>query len=430
MRSTLKGLLALLSYRLRRLAKALGPARLAATGRFLGSLLGAMGRRRREPLLTVAVDVSSFWEPLTGIGWYLYRLLEHLADREDLKLRLYGPTVVAGEAFAEPVVELPRGRALERVTYRVPDGLSLPRWVLETLIHRTRLLWVAGDGNRVIFAPNYLIPSTFRLCRGALVVTVHDLGYLEVPETLQEETLGILRRGMDRTFRRAKQVITPSRAVAREIVEGGLAGDGRVTAVHHGPGQLARIPAGELPVEVSRPYALFVGTVEPRKNLSTALEAWRRLRRERRSPPPLVVCGKLGWKAELIQPELDAAAREGWLVHLGYVDNPTLKALYKNALLVVFPSLYEGFGLPAVEAQQAGAPLVCSDLPVFREVAGEGALYAPATDPEAWERALCQLLDEPDLRDRLGLAGERSAEKFSWQRAAQSTHDVWRKAVG
>ncbi|MCB1033194.1 MAG: glycosyltransferase family 4 protein, partial [Acidobacteria bacterium] len=387
-------------------------------------------RRRKEGRLTVAVDISSFWEPLTGIGWYLYRLLENLADHEDVLLRLYGPTLLRGEGDPEPVVSLPRGRAIEEVAYEVPEGLSLPTGWVRRALRKARPLLVAADGNRVVFAPNYLVPGTFRLCRGALVATVHDLGYLKVPETLQEETLDQLRRGMKRTFRQVRQVVTPSHAVAREIVEAGLAPAERVTAVHHGPGQLVQTSPGQISQEVPRPFALFVGTVEPRKNLPVVLEAWHRLREAGRPIPPLVVCGKLGWKSELIASELDAARGQGWLHHLGYVGNPTLKALYREAWVVVFPSLYEGFGLPAVEAQEAGAPLLCSDIPVFREVVGEAALFASPQAPQAWCEQLCRLLDNPELSRELAARGQESVARLSWQRAAAETLQVWQKAAG
>jgi hypothetical protein len=167
-----------------RLASALSPRRLILSGRWFGAQLKALHRRRREPRLTVAVDVGPFWEPLTGIGWYLYRLLEGLASREDLCLRLYGPTLVDTPDLPRPVVELPSGPALQWVSYRVPEDLSLSYvWLVGWLRRRLPRL-VALDRNDLLFAPNYFLPPCFDLAKGHLVATVHDLSVRRVPETM------------------------------------------------------------------------------------------------------------------------------------------------------------------------------------------------------------------------------------------------------
>ncbi len=419
--------------RLRQLASSLGPAAIRRTFAWFGGLAAASRARRREPRLTVAVDVSPFWEPLTGIGWYLYRIVAELARRDDVCLRLYGPHLVAGEPYRGPVVEMPAGPAIEWVRVAIPEDLCLGRHLLARLVERLRPLLVAADGNRVLFAPNFLLPRGLGLGRGALVATIHDLAYLTVPWTLQQETLERLSARMRDGVRRARRLITPSRAVAREIVAAGLAPAERVHAVHHGPGQLAGIEPGELPGElpagVPASYALHVGTLEPRKNLGTVLAAWRMLHARGVTPPTLVFCGKLGWKSDDLASELATARSEGWLLHFGYVDNAALAALYRRASFVVLPSLYEGFGLPAVEAQLAGAPLVASDVPVLREVAGDGALFVPAIDPAAWATAIERLMADEGERAELVRRGLANAASLSWPGAAEATLAVFRAAA-
>ncbi|HUF79153.1 MAG TPA: hypothetical protein VMR44_09580, partial [Thermoanaerobaculia bacterium] len=196
----------------------LAPARnlryLAELLRWIGATVRVCRRRRRDPRLTVAVDVSPFWESLTGIGWYLYRLLEHLGDREDLTLRLYGPDLVALAGVTGPAVEPPAGTALERVVHRPPaaPGVALAQ-IVERILGRggRRLapLLLAADGNRLLFAPNYFPPRRFSLAlaRGTpLVATVHDLGYRQVPWAIRPETLDELRRNMDFVWSRARMV--------------------------------------------------------------------------------------------------------------------------------------------------------------------------------------------------------------------------------
>jgi len=369
----------------------------------------------------VAVEINSLYEALTGVGWYLYQLLVHLADREDLRLRLYGQSLVEGDPGApRPVVELPRGPAIERIAYAAPEGLIVPPWRANQLLRRLAPLLLAADGNRVLFAPNYLFPPLFRFARGARVATVHDLGVWKVPWAVRPDSGAALRERLERTIFAADLLLTPSEAVRRELIERGVA-PRRVRAIHHGTGLIGRAAPSALPPRTPSRYALHVGTVEPRKNLPTLLAAWRSLRARGAQPPVLVLCGGLGWNAEAIHSEIVVAEREGWVVHLGYVGASELAALYRGAELVALPSFYEGFGLPVIEALQAGAPLVASDLPVLREVAGDAAIYAPPDRPDLWAERIAELLADSSLQQDLRRKGRERAERFDWRRAAAET---------
>jgi alpha-1,3-rhamnosyl/mannosyltransferase len=172
-----------------------------------------------------------------------------------------------------------------------------------------------------------------------------------------------------------------------------------------------------------------VGTIEPRKNIEILLKSWGLLRQRIDNAPALVLCGHYGWKTAQLQERIAAGEREGWLHHLGYVSDEQLATLYEEAALVMFPSLYEGFGLPAVEALWAGTPLVCSDIPVLHEVAGEAALYAPVDRPDLLAEAAANLLLDSDLRQlKIGL-GRQRASQLSWSRAADKTVAVWFEAA-
>jgi alpha-1,3-rhamnosyl/mannosyltransferase len=393
---------------------------------WLWEIGGAIRRRRAETRLTVAVDVNSFYEALTGVGWYLHQILVHLAERDDLRLRLYGQSLVEADPGApRPVVAFPSGPAIERVVYEAPDGLVVPPWRANQILRRLASLLMAADGNQVLFGPNYLFPPLFRFARGARVATVHDLGLLKVPWAVRPDSAEALRERLERTLFEADLLLTPSEAVRREMIEIGVSPD-RVRAIHHGTGVLAQTAPSPLPAGTPSRYALHVGTVEPRKNVPTLLAAWRLLRSRGIDPPPLVLCGGWGWKAEAVRQEIEAAAREGWAVHLGYVGPGELAALYAGAALVALPSFYEGFGLPAIEALQAGAPLVASDLPVLREVAGEAALYAPPNRPDLWADRIAALLGDPNLREEMRRRGRERARAFDWGQAAEETAGAFR----
>lgn len=414
---------------LRALLRFGSPRRLRRTFLWLREIAGEILRRRAEPRMTVAVDVNSFYEALTGVGWYLHQILVHLADRDDLRLRLYGQSLVEADPGApQPVAAFPAGPAVERVVYEAPDGLVVPPWRANQILRRLASLLMAADGNRVLFGPNYLFPPLFRFARGSRVATIHDLGLLKVPWAVRPDSAAALRERLERTLFQADLLITPSEAVRQELIGIGIS-PARVRAIHHGTGVLAEIEPSPLPPGTPSRYALHVGTVEPRKNVPTLLAAWRLLRSRGIDVPPLVLCGGWGWKAEEIRREIETAEREGWTVHLGYVGPGELAALYAGAELVALPSFYEGFGLPAIEALQAGAPLVASDLPVLREVAGDAALYAPPNRPDLWADRIAELLENGDLREEMRRRGRERARAFDWGRAAEETAGAFRAAA-
>lgn len=417
----------------------LRPSRLRASWRWLAEQRETLRRRRRDPRIKVAVDVSPFWQPLTGIGWYLYRLLEHLAERDDVALRLYGPDLVDKGDQPEPVVPLPEGPAIEVVRWGVPEDFSVVHYWLADRLRAREPRLIRLDGNEILFAPNFLPPPRFAGCPGKLVATVHDLSVEVVPETLRESTREQLVEGLHRTLERAARVITDSEAVRREILElrwddGG--GDRRrvdpqaVRAVHLAPA--ARRDAGDQdpPDDLPPRYVLHVGTIEPRKNLARLLEAWAAARRDLPDDVVLVLAGGRGWKTETLEDALASATEAGWLHHEGYVDDDRLAVLYRHAGWLVLPSVYEGFGLPAVEAMAAGVPLLLADIPVLREMAGDAALYAQPRDVGAWTDLLRRALGDDELRRRMARRSAARAGRFDWRRTAEETVEVWKEAVG
>ncbi len=416
--------------RLRARAWRLAPRRVFHTVRWLGAQIGAIRRRRNEPRLTVGVDIGALWEPLTGVGWYLHQLVVHLADRDDLRLRLYGPTLVPSPDLPGPVVRLPAGRALEAVAYPVPEDLSIPAGRLIHTLRWLQPLLLAADANDVLFAPNYFLPRRFRLARGAVVAAVMDLGFRRARWTMNEATLREFEASLDDTLHRAHRLLAISVAMRDELVAFGYAAPERIHVVPLGPRALVAAGEASLPQELPPRYALFVGTLEPRKNVGVLLAAWRLLaRRGATDLPVLLLCGRWGWKSEELRQDIERAQRQGLARHLGYVGEPELAALYRAATCLVLPSLYEGFGLPVVEAMAAGTPVVASDIPVLREVADEAALFADPRDPEAWAERLARVFTDAALRRRLVQRGRARAQDFSWRRTADATAQVWRRAA-
>jgi alpha-1,3-rhamnosyl/mannosyltransferase len=187
---------------------------------------------------------------------------------------------------------------------------------------------------------------------------------------------------------------------------------------------------GQLPPGIPPRYALHVGTFEPRKNLPMLLRAWQQLHNVERVLLPLVLCGAPGWHRSELDALLSEGESAGWLINLGYVSDADLAAIYRHASLVCCPSLYEGFGLPVLEAMAAGTPVVASDIPVHREVAGDAAVLLKPDQPAEWAASVAALAHDETRLGELAERGTRQAARFSWQRTAEQTAAAFLEAAG
>jgi alpha-1,3-rhamnosyl/mannosyltransferase len=174
---------------------------------------------------------------------------------------------------------------------------------------------------------------------------------------------------------------------------------------------------------------LYVGTIEPRKNLETLLDAYSRLPMSVRKRWPLILAGYQGWRNSAILDRIELASNEGWARYLGFIPRDDLPLLFAGARLFTFPSLYEGFGLPVLEAMQSGVPVVCSDSSSLPEVAGGAALMGIPGDVEALTSLLWQGLEDENLRNAAIKSGLDNASAFSWRRCANETLKVYRKVL-
>jgi alpha-1,3-rhamnosyl/mannosyltransferase len=176
-------------------------------------------------------------------------------------------------------------------------------------------------------------------------------------------------------------------------------------------------------------YSLFVGTIEPRKNIDTLLDAYCRLPMAVRTRWPLILTGYHGWRNDAIHQRLETARREGWARYLGFVPSEELPLLFAGARLFTFPSLYEGFGLPVLEAMSSGVPVVCSNSSSLPEVAGDAALMCEPLDVEGLTALLQRGLEDESWRMTAIEQGLQHAAGFSWERCAMETLQVYHKVL-
>jgi glycosyltransferase involved in cell wall biosynthesis len=373
----------------------------------------------------VGLDATPLLGRHTGIGVYTSRLLRGLGPDTD---------VPAGSGVALELVATAftaRGqRALRAVR---PSGVEIrsrpvPARVLRAAWARTQfppVEWLCGRVD-VFHGTNFVLPPT-RRARG--VVTVHDLSFLRFPETVSADSLRY-RELVPRSIARAEVVCTLTQAMSDEIVaEYGLDPD-TVQVTYPGVDEAwycARPPDPAMRRRLGLPerYLLAVGTLEPRKNLPFLISAYAQLRRAKPETPPLVLAGPAGWG-----PALDLASLSGSsAMTTGYLDDDALRRVVAGAACLASPSVYEGFGLPPVEALACGVPVVATDLPVTREVLGDAARLVPRDDREAWADALDQELNHPPP-DAAVEVRRAQARHWTWERCVAATRSAYRQAVG
>jgi glycosyltransferase involved in cell wall biosynthesis len=383
-----------------------------------------------EALAAVGVDIYPFFESMTGVGWYEWNLLAALDRRDDgLDYNLYARTFLAPDEPPPP--DMPGRRHMRLRVHQIPPGFLLPVGLSLTMLRMiVEPLLRLFDGNDVLFAPNFFLHGDQEPFGRARVVTVHDLAFAAMPETVSPETLEGLALNLPRTLCHADRLITVSDATAGELVERLDVNPRLVRTVHEGVDPLfARTGDDQLPEGLLEPYLLFVSTLEPRKNVVGILRAFRLLR-EWGYDGSLVLVGRWGWHTEAIRSELDTSPVRSSIHHLDAVDRAQLATLYRHADALLFPSWIEGFGLPLVEGMACGTPVVTSGTSAMPEVAGPAAVYVDPASPHGIASAVAALQADPQHRMRLIELGRKRAENFSWDRAAEATAAVLRQAAG
>lgn len=279
----------------------------------------------------------------------------------------------------------------------------------------------------VFFVPAHVLP--FALPNETLppsVVTIHDVGHRFFPETHTRFQRVYLEVSTRWAVRHATRIIAVSQATAADLQRIYHASPERIAVIHEAtvpPKVMSNTEPADVQLRYAmvRPYMLYVGTIQPRKNLYRLIDAYAQLMATEQIPWDLVLAGGGG---PINQPLLAQAIRQGVgeRVHLlGYIPEADLPALYRGAVAFCFPSLFEGFGLPVLEAQSYGVPVMAANNSALPEVAGDAALLVDPTDVEAIADAMLQLSNDEALRQRLIQAGYENVKRFSWEKAARET---------
>ena len=353
----------------------------------------------------------------TGTERYSLEIIRHLLALPTAhRWRLYVDAVPGEDAFpANGNVEL---RVL----------LARRMWT-----HRALAREVARRPPDVLFVPAHVLP--FRLKLPPSVVTVHDLGYRHVPEGHTRTQRLTLKLSTRWNAWRARQVIAVSESTARDLRQFYGTPASKINVIYEAPFaapalvDAAAARAIRARYDLVRPYALYVSTIQPRKNLTRLIDAYAKLRDLYDVAWDLVLAGGRGWLSDALYAQVERLGLGERVRLLGYVPDADLTALYNGAFCFCYPSLFEGFGLPILEAQQQGVPVMTANNSAIPEVAGDAALLVDPMDVEAIAEAMLRLSQDEALREELIAKGHENVKRFSWEKAARETLAVLERAA-
>ncbi|HEX8845320.1 MAG TPA: glycosyltransferase family 1 protein [Pyrinomonadaceae bacterium] len=375
--------------------------------------------------MRVGLDAIPLATPRSGVGHYTFELARHLA-------------LAAPADEFELITPFPLDPSIQAsAAENFPDNLR----AVHTTVGPLRRRWFA------VGLPLYARQSAFDLFHGTnyevplwsagrTILTIHDLSLLLHPETHEERLVRRGRRRLPIMARSATRIITPSESVRREVSEVLRIKPSKIVAIPEAPREVFRpVPVAET-VELRRrlkvedEFILFVGTIEPRKNLPTLIRAFEEISRSTARRPQLVIAGREGWLTGELFSQVKKSGLEDRLRFTGYLTDQELCALYSSCSAFVYPSLYEGFGLPPLEAMACGAPVITSRIPSITETVGtEAARLVPPTDIYELARSIVELLSDESARQRLSSAGQRRAAEFSWEKTARATLEVYKESL-
>ena len=361
----------------------------------------------------------------TGVGHYTFELASALARvAPDSNFEVVYPSNLP-PAFTEldASISLPPNLEIKRIRVG-PLGrhwwsIGLPRYV-------------RSNGIELFHGTNYDVPP-WRQC--ATVLTIHDLSLLIHPETHEKRRVSRSRRRLPLMTRAANAVIVPTESVRREVCQHlGLSAE-KVFAVPEAarecfaPMELAATTDVRRRLGIGDDFLLTVGTIEPRKNLQTLISAFEEIAGgHSQTTLQLVIAGSRGWLSNSLFDALEKSPIRKRIVLTEYLNDEELRALYSSCRAFVYPSIYEGFGLPPLEAMACGSPVITSRIPALEETTGGAAILVEPGNVQELAATIANVLDDDDLRSRLSIQGRSRAAEFTWERTARLTLDVYEKA--
>lgn len=380
--------------------------------------------------MRIGIDARLF-HVNTGIGRYtrslFFEFLQQQPQTDDQIILFYDRPIDRASFFPAPLNSaFAQSDRIQVVTRSCQRRIVWTNWSLPPLLRQQKIDVYHG-------VCNFELPIR-KMCR--YVVTIHDLVPLFFPELVPKKHLLFFKLFITRAAQTADIIITDSEHSKQDICRYLRVTEKKVRVIHLGYTPLPLPQDAEEQRRrvlerygIRQPYLLFVGVIEPKKNLDRLIEAFALLRKEQRIDEQiqLVLAGGKGWFCEPIEQKIAELQFETSVILTGFVPDDALPLLYSGAEAFVFPSIYEGFGLPVVEAMSYGAPVITSNVSSLPEIAGNAAIFVTPTAPESIAEGIKSVLKNPEKREQMKEAGRLRAQHFSWPRTAEETYRVYQE---
>jgi glycosyltransferase involved in cell wall biosynthesis len=365
--------------------------------------------------LNIGIDISCLATAKTGVGLYTYHLIQAFLAN-DPSNRYY--------LFAAQPVELPDAVSTaatvisashSKITTPFWEQVQLPRLLTQTKID-------------VFHTPNYVAPIFSSI---PVVITVHDLSVFLFPEMHPFYRRWRHQLLFPSSVKRATKIIAVSEQTKQDLATlFPITTDKTVTIYNGLPVWFNQKSNRSLPkLELPEQYILFVGTLEPRKNLELMLQSFAQVKQEKYIPHKLVIIGGNGWGKNLMHAQLQKYHILNEVIFTGHLEHEQLPPIYQGASLLVFPSLYEGFGFPPLEAMACGIPVIASKISSIPEVVGDAGILLDLNNPQPWSKMIYNVLTNQQLQQELRVKGLNRAKQFSWDKTAKFTLAVYEHAA-
>lgn len=372
--------------------------------------------------MKVGLNATALLSPLTGIGQYTYQLAKGLQKFNDLELKMFYANGWSTEVRDKPIKQIRNIKLL--VKKFIPKTYEISRIIQQSYFNERSFEKVGG----IYHEPNFLAFNY----SGPLVLTVHDLSWIRYPEMHPADRVRNMNKHFQKSMERASMIITDSQAIKNELVDMFGVADERIKSIPLGVESLFRplSPEEATPVLnqhglIYQKYILAVGTLEPRKNLSSVLLAYMQLPADIRKHYPLVLVGMSGWHTSALEKQMAPLVAAGEIRQLGYLDRADLAVVIAGALTLVYPSIYEGFGLPPLEAMTCGVPVIASNVSSLPEVVGDSGLLVNPHDIDDIAKAMETMITANDIRAATAQKALVRSAQFSWDNCVDQTMGIY-----
>lgn len=379
--------------------------------------------------MKIAIDGQVFFEEQkTGIGWLAHNVICNLKKQKQDQIQLNCFTM-GGNHKRQCLVDIYKknGIYIKKIPWfhggiyaRIWNKIQIPYWLF------------FGNETDITLFFNYIIPPGVK---GKTVAFVHDMAYKVFPETIRKETKVSLDAALERTCQNADRIITISQFSKSEIIKYMGVNEEKIhvislgidTKYYHSDHTQSEIENVKKKYGLAQDYFFYQGTIEPRKNLKRLIQAYGKMQGKGENIPELVLAGKKGWLYDEIFEEVNKLHLNNVVKFLGYIDLEDISKLMRGAVAFVYPSLYEGFGLPPLEAMASGAPVITSNVASLPEVVGDAGILVDPMNVDQIAEAMLYLAENKKMQGVLSEKGIERAKKFRWEDSAQQVIEIIRQ---